>query len=142
MNADQEQNFISSLGLTCSPGPLNLANTALIQVSTFTTTVDSIGTTLQLLAASRTLAPVSLLNFLISTISKQFPVISMRLLRSSRWQANFKCSYLYHVSRPSSNYDCIVHHLGSLFQFENKLTIYSRQLAPRNWQPSRRALYP
>lgn len=143
VNADQEQKFIDNLGLSsCTPGPLNLANTALIQVSKFTTTVDSIGTTLQLLAVSRTLAPVSLPNFSVSTISKQFPVIWMRPLRSNRWPANFKCSYLHHVSHPISSYDCIVHHLGLLLQFENELTIYSRRLAPPNLQLSRRALWP
>lgn len=42
---------------------------------------------------------------------------------------NFKCSYLYHFSRPGSNYDCIVHHLCPLPQFENELTT-----TPDDWR--------
>lgn len=80
MNADQEQKFIGSLGLaSCTAGPLNLVNTALVQVSLSTKTVDSIGTTLQLLAASRTLAPVSLRNFLVPQFRSCLDAVSYYL---------------------------------------------------------------
>lgn len=65
MDADSEREFINSLGFPyCTAGPNSQSNTALIQVSPTTKTVDSIATTLQLLAASRTFAPVSLSNLL------------------------------------------------------------------------------